>query len=481
MGDPPWHVDATGEEGSGTILIVYAGWREWVLETRKISTESKEQIKPLLEKTADQFGVPCAIVRDYGRGMTPAIEEFVLERKVKIIILGCHTHFIKFVGKDLMSSEYGKLRKLIQNHNMRANLRRIVRAWSKDLGEEIPNLKEKIEKWISPDWAQPLPKGNMGIATVRAMAQSALDYLENSKNQRFPFFLPHFEFYRRCKTLYNASEFYINHPQTDKDVLKTLKRLVRVLTPVISDLSFEQIDQTLSNQFELFTKLRIALRLDSEDAPQKIKPGVQEPHNGVTKLNDIRKALKQFQILLKREYRGADKEKQKAIDTVFKHFKEHEGNLWGHIIQLPKIAGGGVKVVGRTNNSLENFNGRIKQVERKRSGRKVLSKDFEDMPEGVSLIRNLKKKDYVKILCGSLENLPVAIAKMDYAEQVKKYAKHSQTTKTESSTIVPETESTVTTTSLPKPDRQFIRKINIARFIQNAAKQNDLKSPTFAP
>ncbi len=54
-GGTPWHVDATGEEGSGTILIVYAGWREWVLGAWKITTECKEQIKPLLHKTADRF------------------------------------------------------------------------------------------------------------------------------------------------------------------------------------------------------------------------------------------------------------------------------------------------------------------------------------------------------------------------------------------------------------------------------------------
>jgi hypothetical protein len=30
-GGTPWHIDATGEDGSGTVLIVYAGWKEWVL------------------------------------------------------------------------------------------------------------------------------------------------------------------------------------------------------------------------------------------------------------------------------------------------------------------------------------------------------------------------------------------------------------------------------------------------------------------
>ena len=72
-GGTPWHVDATGEEGSGTVLIVYTGWREWVLGTWKIATECEEQIKPHLHETADRFGDPRAVVRDFGKGITLAL------------------------------------------------------------------------------------------------------------------------------------------------------------------------------------------------------------------------------------------------------------------------------------------------------------------------------------------------------------------------------------------------------------------------
>lgn len=472
-GGTPWHIDATGEEGSGTVLILYAGWRQWVLGTRKITTECKEQIKPLLHETADQFGNPCAVVSDYGKGMTAAIEEFVQERKVKITILGCHTHFIKFVGKDLLSCGYNELRQVIRKQNIRADLSRIVRAWSKELGEEISELKTKIEIWISPDQAQMLPKGKMGLAIVRAMAQSALDYLENNKNQRFPFVMPHFEFYERCKTLYHACKFYMSHSLTDKYVLKALKRLIRVLAPVISDSSFERIDLTLSYRFKLFTELRAALRLNSDDATNKIKPGVQEPQSVARELNDIKEALRKYEASLQDRYprRESAKDKQQAIDIILKHLKEHEKNLWGHIIQIPKSVGGGVKIVCRTNNCLENFNGRLKQEERKRSGRKVLAKDFEDLPEGVPLIKNLKKSDYVEILCGSLENLPAVIAKLDHDERVKKSANRTQSINIKISS----------TASLPKDDRQFIRKINIAQLIQNAAVISVPITSTFAP
>lgn len=463
-GGSPWHVDATGEDGSGTVLIIYAGWRGWVLGTRKISTECKEQIKPLLNETATQFGDPCAVVRDYGKGLIPAIEEFVFERNVEIIILGCHMHFVKFVGKDLLNSDYSELRQLIRTHNIRADLKRIVREWSKELGEKLFELKTEIEIWISPDKAKPLPKGNLGLATVRAMTQSSLDYIENSKNQQFPFVMPHFEFYQRCTTLHKTCEFYINHPLTDKPVLKALQRLLRVLSPVFTDISFNQINQSLSYRFNLFTELRTALRLNPDDATKEVMLGVREPQRVASELNNIKKALRKYKATLQRERKRAAKDNQSAIDTILKHIKEHEKNLWGHIIKIPKFAGGGIKIVGRTNNEIENFNGGLKRDERKRSGRKVLSKDFEDLPDGVPLIKNLKKPDYVKILCGSLDNLPDAIAKIDHTD---KKNKNIQAINTELSP----------TASMPKSDRQFIRKINIAEFIQNVATQNIPNTP----
>lgn len=34
----PLHIDATGEDGQGTLLCAYAGWRGWALGAWKIPT-----------------------------------------------------------------------------------------------------------------------------------------------------------------------------------------------------------------------------------------------------------------------------------------------------------------------------------------------------------------------------------------------------------------------------------------------------------
>lgn len=460
-GGSPWHIDATGEDGSGTILIVYAGWRKWVLGSWKLTTECTEQIKPRLHEVANRFGKPCAIVRDYGRAMIPTVQEFIKERRARIPILGCHTHFIKIVGKDLLTSGYDCLRELVRKYKIQASLRRLARKWGQHLGEQIPNLRTEIENWTTQPQNQPLPKGDAGLATVRTLAQWTLDYLAASKNQRFPFELPYLEFYKRCKAVRRACDIYMKQSQDDKIVFKALRRLACVTDSVISKPSFRQVDQILSYRVKLFNELRVVLKLNLNESGKKLIPGVQESQQAANELNDIKKSLQKFKASLKRRYpkRGPAQDKRQAIESILKHLKEHEKSLWGHVIHLPKRAGGGIKIVCRTNNRLESFNGSLKQDERRRSGRKILSKDFEDLPEGVPLIKNLRQPDYVKVVCGSLEKLPEAFAKLDHHKQIQNTDSKTQKVMTEA----PET------ASLPKSERQFIRRINIGVFIQNAA------------
>lgn len=449
-GGCPWHVDATGENGSGTILIIYAGWRKWVLGSWKITTECEEQILPRLYEVANLLGIPNSIVRDFGRAMIPAIQEFVKQLKIKIPVLGCHTHFVKMVGKDLLSSGYDLLRSLIKKLRIKSCLRRLVREWAKCLkNSEIK--KVEIENWINLSQTRSLPEGETGLAIIRTLGQWALDYLYENKNQVFPFAVPYYEFYKRCKLIHQLCAMYLKTMQKDKIVGKALKQLGKVTERFILEKKFQKIDQTFSYRLKLFNELRVALRLNIKGT-KKVLPGVQELPENKKKLNNIKNSLQKYKKSLTSRYpqRGAAQNKRQAINSVLKYLETYGKTLWGHVIKLPKRLGGGIKTVCRTNNCLENFNGILKQNERRRSGRKVLSKDFEDLPEGAPLVKNLRHSDYIKLICGSLDNLPKAFANLD-----KKKLEIKKKKSDEKSEEVP----------LPKFDRKFIRKLKIASFI----------------
>ena len=72
-----------------------------------------------------------------------------------------------------------------------------------------------------------------------------------------------------------------------------------------------------------------------------------------------------------------------------------------------------VAVVERTNNVLEQFFAQGKESLRRRLGKAHLGRDLEDQPAQAALVTNLRHDDYVRILCGSLDNLENSFADLD--------------------------------------------------------------------
>ncbi len=173
----PLHVDATGEAGRGTILVVMAGWRKWVLGSWKISTERADLILPCLRETAQRFGPPCAAMRDLGKAMIPALDDLVSELHLTIPVLACHQHFLADVGKDLLEPAHAELRGLFRRTKVRPNLRAMVRDLGRELGTQIDGARQAVLDWQSQtDADHRIGPGRNGKATLRALAQWVLDF-----------------------------------------------------------------------------------------------------------------------------------------------------------------------------------------------------------------------------------------------------------------------------------------------------------------
>jgi hypothetical protein len=209
--------------------------------------------------------------------------------------------------------------------------------------------------------------------------------------------------------------------------------------------------------------LRVALRL-SPRTPEGRGPAQKaiSPEQASAELRDIHKALNAFTRALRkrRPERGPAQDSREAIDIILDHLKRHGRSLWGHVIHLPRKVGGGIRVVARTNNQLEGFFHQMKHGERRRSGRKVLSRDFEILPAGAALAFNLARPDYVRLLCGSIDKLPEAFASLDQSRRTRDRANSSP------AHLEPEASSA----SFPRADRRVVRGGPLCRFIESAAR-----------
>ena len=406
----PMHVDATGEDGRGTLLLVMAGWRQWVLGAWKISTERAELILPCLLEAVRRFGAPCAAMRDLGRAMTPAIDEMVSELALSIPVLACHQHFLADVGKDLLEASHAQLRDLFRSAKVRPKLRTLVRDLGRKLGPSIEDARKAVRHWQSmAEGGHGIVSGDEGLAIVRAVAQWTLDYKARASGLDYPFDRPYLDLYERCSTALRATDAFLRTPPEDKKVKNALERLHRYLAPVDCEVPFRQTTERLRRRAALFDELRGVLRLAA--IPQKDETEQD--------LNRMRERLDELVASLKkrRPERGPAQDIREAIDVILTHIDVHGANLWGHAIRLPESMGGGVRLVVRTNFPAENFFGEFKHDERRRSGRKNLTQDLEHLPAEATLVYNLEHADYVTLMCGSLDRLPEAFARLDHDQR----------------------------------------------------------------
>ena len=98
--------------------------------------------------------------------------------------------------------------------------------------------------------------------------------------------------------------------------------------------------------------------------------------------------------------------------VVLDYLDRYRDGLFGHPVARDR-AGRTITVVERTNNVAEHFFAAAKQTLQRRLGRAHLGRDLEDQPAQVALAVNLQHPDYVRIVCGTLDQLPQAFAELD--------------------------------------------------------------------
>ncbi|MCP5113131.1 MAG: hypothetical protein GY953_20060, partial [bacterium] len=172
------------------------------------------------------------------------------------------------------------------------------------------------------------------------------------------------------------------------DVLTAVDRLGRAFDPVAAQVRFTDVARTVSRRAALFDELRTALRLVPKpvrgQAAAARSPSTEE---ALQKLRDVQASVGALAASLRERCpeRGPAQNLREAIALILRHLDQHGKNLWGHVVTLPPEAGSGVRLVDRTNNRLEGFFGDFKRGERRRSGRKILTKDLEDLPPQAAL------------------------------------------------------------------------------------------------
>lgn len=465
----PLHVDATGEDSKGTLLGIYAGWRDLVLGAWKIPTERADAILPRIHEIVGLFGAPRSLMHDLGRAVIEACRTFVESQDGSPVDLVCHMHFVADIGKDLLAASHDALRALFRRFKIAARLRAFVRDLGRKLGTDISEVRKQVKCWFAQD-GEPyqLPAGKTGLGVVRAMAQWALDYPDDGTDKGFPFDRPWRGFHVRCTRLCRATEAFLGRPHHDNEGYAALQRLFDIVVTVRSQVPFGHQAVVLASRAQILDGLRQTLRIEPKPTGRnEPRQPVASPQEAAAQLRDIEADLARYTKSLRRKVpeRGLAEDTRAAIDVVLTHLDKYGPSLFGHLIELP--ASHGIRVVERTNVVLEALFHRLKHGMRRRSGRKNLGQDLENLPPEAVLALNLRCQDYLDAVCdGSLDNLAAEFATLDEGHRDKSLpARAGRSATTEE----------LVSSSMPTIDRKIVRAEAIGQRVLAAARSRSVR------
>jgi len=394
QGGYPLHLDATCDRGKGGLFVSLDGWRRWVLMAIRIDSERDDHLRPLIEQTVALFGDPVAIVRDLGVGGAKAVAPL---RDHGVPDLVCHYHLLAAIGKNLCDKLYTNLRNMLSRTRLHTDLSTLLR--------ELRRYQE-------------CSKGRFGPGRVRQELLALVLWLlegDGTKDAIYPFALSHLDRVRRYQQALAQADQWVPCPrsQPERRALRYLKGLVgRIGRDPRFDTAMEQLDQA----WQAFGELREVLRLTNAELPgaDTRKQPLDLPAIELRRLAEIEEAVERYRTELQQRIAALTKERaQHCPDaTILRYLDRYRPHLFGHPV-LRDADGTVQAVVERTNNVLEQFFGRTKQRLRRRVGRANLGRDLEQQPPQAMLVANLEHPDYVRVLCGTLDNLPAAFAGLD--------------------------------------------------------------------
>ena len=391
-GGYPIHLDATCERGRGALFVALDGWRGWVLGARRIATEHQDHLQPLIEQLVALFGAPVAVVRDMGEGIGAAVEPL---RQRGVPELLCHYHFLAAVGKKLLEQPYTLLRDALRRTGVRSELYVMLR--------ELRRHRQK-HGW----------QGSFGAGPMREDLLALVLWLlegEGHKDAPFPFSLPHLHFVRRCEHAGEQAKLWVPSPRTAPE-RRALKHLRSLLARLPKQRGVAVATERLDEGWQAFCELRDILRLTNAELP-RAELRAQQPHLPtleLLRLAEMQRDLLDYSQDLDKRVAAAGKSSVHAV--VLRYLQRHGAFLFGHPARRDED-GRVLAVVARTNNALEHLFGGHKQKLRRRLGRAHLARDLQQQPAQAALVINLRHPEYVRVLCGSLDDLPDAFASLD--------------------------------------------------------------------
>lgn len=394
-GDGAAHMmSAIAEEISEKISIV--------LGSVKLPTESIETVTAFLTRLKEKYGNPLAGICDMLASNLAAFQEVF----PGILLLICHFHFLRSIGKLFLENETIRLQGILKQYDI-----------NKRLKEFLKKCKEKIEAdpkliiYLTYSEAQYKSSFQMLPEIIKAYCkvQWILAYEQDLNGYGAPFDRSDLSYLQRMKKTYDSLRWY----SWDFQELSELKCL---LGCVLEDPNLKQQMAAMEKKAADFDELRSIMKI--------------APIYGVKGLNDDGEECDmtlmeaQLKVFIESDTikNNSDKSYKKMINQILKYWKM----LFAKPVEARLPNGEIVHVYpGRTSNCLERLFREFQRLEYKRTGMSTLGRTARAMIAETPMMKNLECPQFMNIILNGQPTLAARFAQLD-KKHVNQRAEKSQ-------------------------------------------------------
>lgn len=384
------HFDST-HPGKGTSHLMCAIGEEVekraqiVLSCAKLSKESTETVAEFLRGIKEKCGDPLAGICDMLASNLAAFQKVF----PGILLLICHFHFLRDLGKDWMEYENMLVENLLKAYDTTARLKEFAKKCKIII--EDAQLLSKDFKINDTNF-----KNLSAVIQAYSMATWVLEYREELHGYGFPFDKTNLVYLQRMKKVFLCLHGHACQGE--------LKELYFMLASILQDSKLQKALSSLEQKAIDFDLLRSIMQIAPMEKGHGLNGDIED-----CDMTLMEKQVKQF-IDSDAVKNNPDIGYKKAIKQILKYWKM----LFAKPVPV-KRTDGTVELVypQRTNNLLEVFFREFLRAESKRTGMDTLSQRVLTMIAETPMIKNLDVPELMKILLDGHATLADRFAELD--------------------------------------------------------------------
>jgi hypothetical protein len=400
-GHSVWLLDCTQERDSPAFFGILETHCGILLACWKVPSENETDLAPCLREAVEQFGKPGRLMHDLSSTMS-ALRDAVLPDVPDGV---CHFHFARDVGTDLYREPHRQLSERLRQLKLQVRLREQRKDQTEYLRQQSARGEAslRLRRLLLGEAASVGWTATLGREVLLAVQGWILDYEHEGRRHGYPFD-PHLLYlHRRLIKAGEALSRVVTPEALTQGMPRCLWNLAERLLEYRSDEAIGRAASWYETAHAIFGELRQALRLRSA-GKTPLSDGYQLP---AREQRSVKEELLGLCVKWERARQSSSRaEEQEIYGIVVEHVRRYEGKLT-YEGDSPLAEEG-----DRTTNALEQWWRQTKRRCRVRHGRANLVRDMRVLPATALLVGNLTIEEYVKVVVGTLAQLPERLAEV---------------------------------------------------------------------